>query len=294
MPSVRASAGPSPAGGALQLAQGTIGIVTWASIRCRAMPEVRKALLIPSDDLARLIELTYKLTWRRLGDALFILNNCNLACIVGRSSREALELLESLPQWLLFISIEPSGYYAEKKAEVYEDELSKWCRTFGVEPKPVISTVSADDVMTLTSEQSEEQYWKLKLKGGVQELFFITTMDKVQEFVQIMRNVAGTHGYSTKDMGVYVQPIMQGSSCHCEFDLYYDPQDPTSVETIRKVFYDGARALVRAGAFFARPYGPLRDITYPYIAAPAIILQRKLKAIFDPNNIMNPGKLYYG
>lgn len=278
----------------LQLAQGTLGIVTWASIRCRDMPEIRRAFLIPSDDLSRLIDLTYRLTWRRLGDALFIVNSCNLACIVGKDTYEVLEILKSLPQWLLFVSIEPSGYYVDKKAEIYEEELSMWCRTFGVEPMHLISGISAMDVLTLVSKPSGEPYWKLKLKGGVQEILFLTTMDRVQDFVQIMRNIAGKYGYSTRDIGVYIQPIMQGSSCHCEFDIYYDPRDPTDVETAKKIFYEGARALVRAGAFFARPYGPIRDITYPYIAAPVIILQRKIKAIFDPNNIMNPGKLYYG
>jgi hypothetical protein len=278
----------------LQRVQGTMGIVTWASIGCRPLPKVREAFLVPSEDLGRLIELTYKLMWRRLGDVCLLLNHCNLACILKENDKDIKRLRRKLPEWVLFFTIEPGGFLPDKKAEYQKAEFISLAQSFGLEPLSVLSSdVKAENIMNLLSGVSPEPYWKLRLKGGVQELFFITTMDKVAEFIKMVYQLAGGYGYPTIDIGVYIQPVAQGTSCHCEFDLYYTPQIPEETDVVKKFFCESAKVLARNGAFFARPYGPLRDITYSYIAAPFIITQRKIKAIFDPNNIMNPGKLYF-
>jgi len=278
----------------LQRAQGTIGIVTWASIYCRPLPKVREAFLVPSENLNRLIDLAYKLMWRRLGDICFIVNNCVLACIQQESSNGIVRLRESLPSWTLVFTIEPSGFLPEKKAEYYKAEFINLAQSFDLKATTQVGGVDAEGVMKMVSNVSPEPYWKLRLKGGVQELFFLTTMDKVQAYIEIFYEVAAHYKFPLKDIGVYIQPILQGASCHCEFDILYNPSLPEEVNMAKSVFCEAARRLAKAGAFFARPYGPLRDITYPYVAAPLIIAQRKIKAIFDPNNIMNPGKLYFG
>lgn len=278
----------------LQRVQGTLGIVTWASIYCRPMPEVKETFLVPSEDLNKLISLVYRLMWRRLGDVCFILNNCNLACILKEKNEDITGLRDSLPSWMLVFTIEPSGLLPEKKAEYYKAEFVGLAQSFGLEPTAQVNGVNAEDVAEMVSNVSPEPYWKLRLRGGVQELFFLTRLDRVHEFVSLFFEVAGRFKFPVKDVGVYVQPIVQGSSCHCEFDIYYNPHVPEEADAAKNVYCEAARTLARAGAFYARPYGILRDITYPYVAAPFIIAQRKIKAIFDPNNIMNPGKLYYG
>jgi len=278
----------------LQRAQGTIGIVTWASIGCRPLPKVREAFFVSSENLEPLIRLTYKLMWRRLGDACLILNNCNLACILRENDKDIKKLREKLPEWILFFTIEPTGFLPDKKLEYQRAEFISLAQSFGLEPVFTLSSdVKAENLMKLLSGVSPEPYWKLRLKGSVQELFFITTMNRVPEFIKTVYQLAGVYRYPAIDIGVYIQPIVQGTSCHCEFDLYYSPENPDEVNVVKRFFCESANALVRNGAFFARPYGPLRDITYPHVAAPFIITQRKIKAIFDPNNIMNPGKLYF-
>ena len=67
-----------------------------------------------------------------------------------------------------------------------------------------------------------------------------------------------------------------------------------TVSRVRKRFVtEGCQALANAGAFFSRPYGPWADIAFGRCPDTVITL-RKLKDIFDPNGIMNPGKLCFG
>ena len=40
-----------------------------------------------------------------------------------------------------------------------------------------------------------------------------------------MDGLAAKAGYPVADLGVYIQPTVQGTSCHCEFNLFYDPAD---------------------------------------------------------------------
>jgi FAD/FMN-containing dehydrogenase len=93
-------------------------------------------------------------------------------------------------------------------------------------------------------------------------------------------------------MGVYVQPMVQGTSCHCEFGLPYDPTDKGETATVRELYAYAPLLLMNAGAFFSRPYGPWADSVYRRDGETTAAL-RKAKSIFDPNNVMNPGKLCF-
>ena len=42
-----------------------------------------------------------------------------------------------------------------------------------------------------------------------------------------------TAGYATAKMGMYLQPIVQGSSYHVEFNLFYDPSDEAETAVVR-------------------------------------------------------------
>jgi FAD/FMN-containing dehydrogenase len=279
----------------VQRTQGTLGIVTWASIGCRPLPKAKEAYIVTSEHLEPLTELTYKVMWRRLGAICLILNNCNFACILEEDGKSIERLREDLPTWLLFFTVETSGLYPDKKLEYQRSEFISLCQSFGLEPLSTISGISAEEVMKLIHGESPsafKSYWKLRFKGGCQEVFFTTTLNRVPEFVERVFELAGLYKFATKDIGVYVQPVVQGTSCHCEFDLYYNPRDPKETDLVKNFSQETIRALVRMGAFFARPYPIFKD-TIPYIAASYVITARKIKSIFDPNNIMNPGKLYF-
>ena len=56
-------------------AQGSMGIVTWASVKCEVLPDFRKLFLVPAEKLDDGIDFTYKLLKFRFGDEFFIVNN---------------------------------------------------------------------------------------------------------------------------------------------------------------------------------------------------------------------------
>jgi FAD/FMN-containing dehydrogenase len=86
--------------------------------------------------------------------------------------------------------------------------------------------------------------------------------------------------------------VCQGHGHHCEFSLFYDADSSFERERARTVYLTAAQALIDNGAFFSRPYDLLADMVFNRDAGSRDAL-RKLKNIFDPSNIMNPGKLCF-
>jgi len=276
----------------LQGAQGTMGIVTWATIKCRPLAKRKKMFLVPSEDLSPLIEMAYGITFKKLGDELLVLNQASLAAILGKD-REGIETIRGqLPPWVLLLGIEGAGVLPEERVAYQEAESSDVAQSLGLELKGVIPGARAEDVSELLHRPSSEPYWKLRLQGASSEIFFLTTLDKAPAFVDTVYGLAARNRYDGERIGIYVQPTVQGTNCHLEFTFSYAPQARQEADKVRRLVEEGSEALAGKGAFFSRPYGPWARIAYRENAQ-VVIGQRKLKNIFDPNGILNPGKLCF-
>jgi FAD/FMN-containing dehydrogenase len=273
-------------------AQGTIGIVTWISMKCRYLSEVSKAFFIPGATLDNLVQLSYRLTRIRFTGNIFILNGVNLACLLGRTPQEITALTGKLPRWIMFVSCEGYGPLPDEKVQYLEADLKELAGSFGLKPEVAVAGIKAEQLAALLPKPSPEPYWKQRLKGGFDEVFFLTTQGKTPEFTRMIAELAQKHEYPAGNIGVYIQPVVQGTSCHCEFDFYYNPANRSEAEKTRKIVAETADKMEAAGAFFSRPYTELAKIAYRR-ATDTAEMQKKVKEIFDPNGILNPGKLCF-
>jgi FAD/FMN-containing dehydrogenase len=276
----------------LQGAQGTMGIVTWATIRCRPLPKVKRSYMVVSDDIEPLIDLAYRITYKKLGEELLIMSNAELCSVMGKE-RESIEKLKGvIPPWILYYSIEGDGFFPEDKVAYQEKETIKLAQEIGLELRTEISEVSAEEVSAVLCRPSRDPYWKLGSKGSNQDIFFITTLDRSPEFISRMYELADKCAYASEDIGIYLQPTIQGCNCHLEFSLNYSPEDKMETDAVRQLVEGGAEVLAKMGGFFSRPHGTWSRFAYDREGM-TVIGQRRLKDIFDPKGIMNPGKLCY-
>jgi hypothetical protein len=270
-----------------------MGMVTWATIKCEVLPSTRKVFYVPSDELDKLIEFSYKLLKRRLGDELFILNDLNFATILKRKREEIGSLRDILPRWILTLCISGFGELPEERMKYLESDISDLALESGVEMKSSLAGVSSLEMLNILGKPSAEPYWKLRFRNGCYEIFFLSTLDRAPEFTKRVMEMATPEDFAPPNIGVYLQPLVQGCSCHCEFDLYYDSTSVVEKKKAESLFLKVGEDLINRGAFFSRPYGPLADIVFGKCSPEVVMAMKKVKTIFDPSKVMNPGKLCF-
>jgi FAD/FMN-containing dehydrogenase len=289
------SIGPAQAdfGRFIQGSQGTMGIVTWVTVRCERLPRLVEPFLVGSSELDSLLEIIHWLIRRRLVDECLLLNSSNLARLLAKQETKGFETKrDALPPWVLFSCVGGYEYFPKERLAYQKEAVDDIAKQVGLEAVKSIDKISAVKLLDMLQKPSEEPYWKLRSKGSCYDIFFIANRDKLSELVKVMNEVAEQHSFSVPDIGVYIQPVVQATSYHCEFNLFFDPNNPQETDRVRKLSTAAPEVLATRGAFFSRPYGPWAGMVYKMDAEITAGL-RKIKGIFDPNNVMNPGKLCF-
>ncbi len=273
-------------------AQGSMGMATWASLRCEVLPQVHRLFFVPADDLRGLLDFTYRLLKFRYADELFLMNNANLACVLGENPDQIISLKEKIPPWVVMVGIAGREELPAERVRFQEADIREIASQFNLKLVEEVPGASGQQVLKTILNPSREPYWKLGYKGSCQDIFFITTLDKTPEFVNSIYSVSETNGYPISDIGVYIQPRHQGVNCHCEFNLPYGPENTEEASHVRGLYARASDTLLNLGAFFSRPYGIWAKMAFERDPQEAALL-RDIKQVFDPRGIMNPGKLCF-
>jgi FAD/FMN-containing dehydrogenase len=277
-------------------AQGTMGLVTWVMVKTEILPSIQKLYFIPSTDIGELSKLMISLLRKRVVDECLALNNVSLATILADDwPDDYQELKKCLPPWTVIVCVAGYQRRPEQRAGIMEKYLFDICKDLNLTPQISLPGAEGKEktVLELLSNPWQKQpYWKLRHKGSTHDIFFLTPLSKAADFTGLIKGVVAKHRYSYDDMGSYIQPMVQGRGCHCEFNLPCDESDVNEVSGVKRLFLDASETLVKNGAFFSRPYGPWSEMVY-HRDAQGVAALKKLKTLFDPNDILNPGKLCF-
>jgi FAD/FMN-containing dehydrogenase len=299
------SKGGNPSGPGLdfyrffQCAQGTMGVVTWTNLKIESIPNIDKVLFAPIDDLDHAMDFLHRILPRRIGQEVLLLNNVDFAAILAQEWPGDFEKLKAtLPPWTLILVIsgllrrpeDKIAYEESFLAEVLKNEFSDLKLAENLAGFPGLTNRILPALRN--PWPADVPHWKNRVKGASQSLFFHTRPSKAQDFVNKVRQISGRYGYSSGDIGIYVQPIEHNRACRPEFTFFYDPANEAEKATIRALYKEAATELLKDGAVFSRPYGDLAPIVYERAASYASHLKR-VKKVFDPKNIMNPSSLCF-
>ncbi|MEJ2109176.1 MAG: FAD-linked oxidase C-terminal domain-containing protein, partial [Acidobacteriota bacterium] len=277
----------------IQGAQGTMGIVTWASLRCELLPSLEEPFVVHSTSVGPLLELAHWLVRLRIVNECFILNDTNLAAIFAKNFPDDYNRIkESLPPWTLFYVVAGYEYLPEERVAASIKDIGEINQRLGVEAAKSAGEISANDILKAVQKPAPDPYWKLCPKGSCQDVFFMTIHDRLESQLDSIVELSEMGGYPVSDLGMYIQPVVQGTGYHCEFNLFYDPDNLRESDRTRELSLLATKELMAMGAFFSRPYGENAGMILNRDAATVGVLS-KLKNIVDPNNIMNPGKICF-
>ena len=276
----------------VQGARGTVGIVTWASVRLEPLPSREKTFIVAADSFGELLGLAYSMLRRKLGEEFLMFNRTDLAAILGGDREEIEKLKGQLPPWSLIYRAAGFKYFPSDRVSYQVNDIGDLARAEGLEPCRSLEGVSEEGIGGVLDGTSGEPYWKFGYPGDFADIFFITTLEMVPSFLELIEEEAKKAGYPAADIGTYVQPIQQGRSCHVEFTLYYDGRDDGEKEKVRGLCDSAVRRLMEGGAFFSRPFGPWCELPFDRCPDTAMLLG-KIGKMLDPAGILNPGKIPY-
>ena len=271
-------------------AQGTMGAVTWASVRCELMHQAHKAFFVPAKTKKELIEFIYQVVRRRFSDELFVMNSAQLASLAGENEEQIVSLKAELPPYIAVVGVGGRDLLPQERMNQQEADIKDIAQQLGFVPVAALAGVSAEHVYKKAAQPCDGVYWKDRVKGSFQDIFFTTVIDKIPEFIDKMYELAAKAAYKTSDIGIYIQPVHCGSAYHVEFTLPYNPNCKVGTAKTKGLFNEASEAFSAMGAFYSRPYGNWAELQMNKDAMGKKTLDT-LKKIFDPEGIMNPGKL---
>ena len=283
----------------VQGAQGTMGVVTWTNLKIMFETKMDKVFFAPIDDLGYAQEFLYRILPRRVGQEVILLNRTDLAAVMAENWPEDFDRMRAaLPPWTLIMVIsglvrrpeEKIAYEVNLLKEIVKNEFSKLKVDEALPGFPGLG----GKILSLLRNPwpADVAYWKNRWQGSSQSLFFIARPEKTPKFVEVVEAVAPRHGYPVADIGSYIQPIEHNRACQVEFTFFYNEKDAAAKARIAALYRDAAKALISEGALFTRPYGDLAPMVYER-AANYVMALKRVKKIFDPQNIMNPGNLCF-
>jgi FAD/FMN-containing dehydrogenase len=274
--------------------QGTLGIATWANIKAEPLPSMDKLFFIPVKNLSGAADVAYRIERLMIGNECLILNRRNLASILSQRGLGEMAALETaLPPFCVVLVI--SGLKRQPLGRIaYEEEaLFEAGREGGFNPTSDLGGLDKPAEVLLgllRTSWPQDRYWKQYPKPGFAEIFFNATMDRAAEFMEAVTSTAVEHRYSPAEIGIYLQPIERGRmGFHC-FTFNYDPDNASEKDKVKTLFRNASQRVIDLGGLFTNPYGIWAGMVYKRVAGFDTII-RSVKKAFDPQGILNPGKL---
>ncbi len=274
----------------VQGSQGTIGVITWITIRTEIKPTINKPFLLGAESLDALIPFIYEIGRPGLGEEIFVLNRRALTMLIGKANGGSpRDPSGALPPYVCLVNIAGFERLARERVRYQEHDIRKISDRCGLSLAHAVGPVSAEELLDTATKPCGEIDWRHKAAGHCLSVFFLSTLDRTPALTEVFIKTAIRHKLDPKNVGVYVQPIVQHHACHVEFMFPFDPERKKDSDRVRSFEEEVVIKLAGDGAFFSRPYGAAQGVVFQQNPIHHRLL-KQVKEIFDPHRVLNRGK----
>lgn len=274
----------------VQGAQGTMGILTWITVRCELMPSAQKTLLASHEELEDLLPFIYDVQRAMLGEHALILDRAALAMLFADGSHDEFERLRlGLPNFIYLQNLAGFERLPQERLSYHLSDIRALAQQDGMRLTERVGAITAADLLKRVTQPSGPVDWRDRLRGASISIFFLTTLDRAPAFREQFQNMVAGHDMADADYGTYIQPIVQNHACQVEFIVPFDPASADQIRRVKKLEEEAVHELLKNGAFFSRPYGTAAEGVWAQNPANYQLL-KTIKGIFDPNRVLQREK----
>ena len=272
--------------------QGTMGIVTWITLRTEIMPAIQETFLIGANNLTPLIDYVYAVQRCLLGEQSFILNRTATALLMSAENFKTFDnFRDSLPEFICLQNIAGFERLPKERLAYHKQDIEYIANRNDLQLESVIGNLSAVELLDKATQTSGDKDWRNKLRGCCLSIIFQTTLDRTPDLLEVFIGIAADFDVNETVIGVYIQPMVQNHLCHVEFIIPVDPHSSLQVEHLQQLERQAVIRLMELGAFFSRPYGSASDLVWDQNPSNTKLVEI-IKGIFDPKYVLQRGKWF--
>lgn len=276
----------------VQGSQGTLGIVSWITLRTEVKPTVQEVYLIGTDRLDDLLGFTYAVQRALLGEQAFILNRTAVALLMSNGKLETFDgFRDSLPRFIALQNIAGFDRLPAERLAYHKQDIENIAYQHDLSLRPQIGRLNATDLLNKATQTCGDLDWRDALLGGCLSIFFQSTLDRMPALLKVFTKTAASFGINNEEIGAYIQPMVQNHACHMELMIPYQPGDLEGLDRLRKVERQATINLMEAGAFFSRPYGTAAQLVWERNPGNTSLV-KSIKGIFDFRQILQRNKWF--
>lgn len=268
----------------VQGSQGTMGVATWGSIRLEVRPQLTTDHAVCADEFGPVADFVHGVTRVRICDEILIFD-----AVALRALGQAVgSLIEPVAEWTALVRIGSLPFLPEESLEVQTHDAAAIATTAGVGLAAGSDTLPAgflDGILGVTPGH------RWKVPGTFRDVFFLSPLDTAPRLAAIARARWVGLGVDPATVGIYIQPLDQGRSCHVEITAFLDDSTTDLHAGLDADMPDLTRELAAAGAFFSRPAPAAASSVYARCPDSVRTLDL-VKTILDPAGILAPGRLW--
>jgi FAD/FMN-containing dehydrogenase len=267
-------------------AQGTFGIATKGTVRLKTAYEDQQVLFIPFNSFMECAPVLQEIRRIDAGIELFLANPAYLAGLLCDDGDAYDKLKQELPPvtGVLVLSGE------KERTEYQRLDLLDLAKKMNFKIEDALPGDANAAEKLLAEIESPQGYNRFeKLKGAYNVIPFMAMAMQLPIFSMVLGQMAGAFKYDPNNIGQMLLPV-EPSRFHFQYSFYSDPTNPQDHFLVKKFYEVFSSTLIKMGGFFSRPYGDWAAQVYSKATAYKAIV-KETKAVLDPDNIMNPGKL---
>jgi glycolate oxidase len=261
--------------------EGTLGIITRITLRLVSKPPARQTLAAGFATLTAAAEaVSLILTSGLAPTALEFMDHVTLACV-----KEMLPLaLPADTAALLLIAVDGHPRDVEDRAA----RMARFCRDQGA--RPVLRARTPEEAERLWQARKAVSPALLKVKPHKVSEDVVVPLGAIPRLIDALQDIARRRGLIIPSYG-------HAGDGNIHVNLLYDHRVAREREAVNPAVEDIFHVVRELDGTLSGEHG-VGLTKAPYLgmelSPAAMALQRRLKATFDPHNIMNPGKIFPG
>jgi glycolate oxidase len=261
--------------------EGTLGIITRITLRLVSKPPARQTLAAGFKTLAAAAQAVSLILRSGLAPtALEFMDHVTLACVKEMLPFE----LPAGTAALLLMAVDGHPRDVEDRAA----RMARFCRDQGA--RPVLRAKTPEEAERLWRARKVVSPALLKVKPHKVSEDVVVPLGAIPRLIDALQDIAGRRGLIIPSYG-------HAGDGNIHVNLLYDHRVERERQAVNPAVEDIFHVVRELGGTLSGEHG-VGLTKAPYLglelSAAAMALQRRLKAAFDPQNIMNPGKIFPG